>query len=157
MYKIPCLSIPTCFSIFRSFHFETLSYFLLSKSLLPPHHTFFSLLFYLVFFPVHSRLITFPWCNGYRRRKWTRRHEFKSWTRLIAFHIALIPLGKKEQRQTPNFLSVFFFLVFVFVVLMCLFAGFIYDSASGVRSLFGSHPKMKTATFDYFHIGVTGF
>ena len=35
-----------------------------------------------------------PWCNGYRRRKWTRRHEFKSWTRLIAFHIVLIPLGK---------------------------------------------------------------
>ena len=34
------------------------------------------------------------WCNGYRRRKWTRRHEFKSSTRLIAFHIALIPLGK---------------------------------------------------------------
>ena len=34
-----------------------------------------------------------PWCNGYRRRKWTRRHEFKSWMRLIAFHIALIPLG----------------------------------------------------------------
>ena len=36
----------------------------------------------------------YPLCNGYRRRKWTRRHEFKSWTRLIAFHIALIPLGK---------------------------------------------------------------
>ena len=35
-----------------------------------------------------------PWCNGYRRRKCTRRHEFKSWTKLIAFHIALIPLGK---------------------------------------------------------------
>ena len=35
-----------------------------------------------------------PWCNGYRHRKWTRRHEFKSWTKLIAFHIALIPLGK---------------------------------------------------------------
>ena len=35
-----------------------------------------------------------PWCNGYRRRKWIRRHEFKSWTRLIAFHIALIHLGK---------------------------------------------------------------
>ena len=33
-----------------------------------------------------------PWCNGYRRRKWIRRHEFKSWTRLIAFHIVLIPL-----------------------------------------------------------------
>ena len=35
-----------------------------------------------------------PWCNGYRHRKWTRQHEFKSWTRLIAFHISLIPLGK---------------------------------------------------------------
>ena len=34
------------------------------------------------------------WCNGYRRRKCTRQHEFKSWTRLIAFHIALILLGK---------------------------------------------------------------
>ena len=35
-----------------------------------------------------------PWCNGYRCRKWTRRHEFKPWARLIVFHIALIPLGK---------------------------------------------------------------
>ena len=35
-----------------------------------------------------------PWCNGYSRRKWTQRLEFKSWTRMIAFHIALIPLGK---------------------------------------------------------------
>ena len=35
-----------------------------------------------------------PWCNGYRPRKWTRQHEFKSWTKLIAFHIALIPLRK---------------------------------------------------------------
>ena len=34
------------------------------------------------------------WCNGYRRRKWTQRHKFKSWTWLTAFHIALIPLGK---------------------------------------------------------------
>ena len=33
-------------------------------------------------------------CNSYRRRKWTRRYEFKYWTKLIAFHIALIPLGK---------------------------------------------------------------
>ena len=35
-----------------------------------------------------------PWCNGYRRRKWTWWHKFKSWMRLIAFHIALILLGK---------------------------------------------------------------
>ena len=35
-----------------------------------------------------------PWCNSYRRWNWTRRYEFKSWTRLIAFHIAIIPLGK---------------------------------------------------------------
>ena len=43
---------------------------------------------------VHRSIWRCPWCNGYRRRKWTRWHEFKSWTRLIAFHIALIPLGK---------------------------------------------------------------
>ena len=36
-----------------------------------------------------------PWCNGYCRRIWTRWHEFKYWTRLIAFHIALIPLRKE--------------------------------------------------------------
>ena len=42
----------------------------------------------------HNHINGLPWCNGYRRRKWTRRHEFKSWTRLIAFHIALMPLGK---------------------------------------------------------------
>ena len=35
-----------------------------------------------------------PWSNGYRRRMWTRQHEFKSWTSLITFLIALIPLGK---------------------------------------------------------------
>ena len=39
-------------------------------------------------------LQTSSWCSRYRRRNWTRRHEFKFWTRLIAFHIALIPLGK---------------------------------------------------------------
>ena len=33
-----------------------------------------------------------PWCNGYRRRKWIQRYEFKSWMSLIAFHTALMPL-----------------------------------------------------------------
>ena len=35
-----------------------------------------------------------PWCNGYRRRKWTRRHEFKSWMRLIVFSHSTNTLGK---------------------------------------------------------------
>ena len=43
--------------------------------------------------------------NGYRLRKWTRRHEFKSWKKLIAFHIALgkgmnpiiLPIAKKKD------------------------------------------------------------
>ena len=47
-----------------------------------------------IFVPVVKWLWRCTWCNGYRRRKWTRWHEFKSWTILIAFHIALIPLGK---------------------------------------------------------------
>ena len=34
------------------------------------------------------------WCNGYHRRKWTRRPEFKSRTRLFVFHKGLIPLKK---------------------------------------------------------------
>ena len=33
-------------------------------------------------------------CNGYRHRKWTQQSMFKSWTRLIIFHIALIHLEK---------------------------------------------------------------
>ena len=69
--------------------------------------TILQVLFYLFFF-LRAIIFTFglkclgkvskkvkcSWCNGYRRRKWTRRHEFKSWTRLIAFHTALIRLGK---------------------------------------------------------------
>ena len=34
------------------------------------------------------------WCNSYRRMKWIRQHVFKFRTRLFAFHIAVIPLGK---------------------------------------------------------------
>ena len=48
----------------------------------------------VLFFVDYYKIWGCPWCNGYRRRKWTRRHEFKSWTRPIAFHIALIPMGK---------------------------------------------------------------
>ena len=47
-----------------------------------------------LFFAIYLSQYVCPWCNGYRRREWTRRYEFKSWTRLIAFHIVLIPLGK---------------------------------------------------------------
>ena len=39
--------------------------------------------------PSCIRMWRCPWSNGYRRRKWTRRHELKSWTRLTASHIAL--------------------------------------------------------------------
>ena len=30
------------------------------------------------------------WCSGYRRRKWTRWPELKSWMKPFTFHIALI-------------------------------------------------------------------
>ena len=42
----------------------------------------------------YKTISTFPWYDGYRRWKWRWQHEFKSWIKLIAFHIALIPLGK---------------------------------------------------------------
>ena len=35
-------------------------------------------------FPLFSFHNVCPWCNGYRRRNWTRRHEFKSWTDCIS-------------------------------------------------------------------------
>ena len=35
-----------------------------------------------------------PRCSRYRRRKWIRRHEFKSWTRLIAFSHSTNTLGE---------------------------------------------------------------
>ena len=44
----------------------------------------------LTLFPFFSRSL---WFNGYRK-KWTCQSEFKSWTRLFAFHIALISLEK---------------------------------------------------------------
>ena len=56
------------------------------------NHSFFQVA-YIYIYIYRERERGYPWCNDYRRRKWTRWHEFKSWTRLIAFHIALIPLG----------------------------------------------------------------
>ena len=35
-----------------------------------------------------------PWCNGYRCGKWTRRHEFKSWKRLISISHSTNTVGK---------------------------------------------------------------
>ena len=62
----------------------------------PPH-------IFCLFRYIYLSIWRCPWCNGYRRRKWTRQHKFKSWTRLIAF---LIPLGKvwiqrNELSMTP--------------------------------------------------------
>ena len=48
----------------------------------------------MIYLSIYLSIYRCPWCNGYRHRIWTRRYEFNSWTRLIAFHIALIPLGK---------------------------------------------------------------
>ena len=65
--------------------------------LFSPHH------YYLTLLVVYHTSVSWwfitgvwrcPWCSRYQSRKWTRRYEFKSWTILIAFHIALIPLGK---------------------------------------------------------------
>ena len=81
-------------SRYLSFFSHSFSFILWSAGTAKPailQVPFFSwLLLSLVFWPRLGE----PWCNGYRLKKWTRRYEFKSLTRLIAFHIALIPLGK---------------------------------------------------------------
>ena len=60
---------------------------------------------YITLEPHHQMqfsVILCAWCNGYRRRKWTRRLEFKSWTRLIAFHIVLNPWERYESNYSPS-------------------------------------------------------
>ena len=47
------------------------------------------------------------WRNGYHRRKWNRLPEFKSWTRLFAFHIALIPWERYESNYSPSICGLF--------------------------------------------------
>ena len=87
------------------------------------------------------------WCNGYRRRKWTRWHEFKSWPKLITFHIALIPLGKvwiqllkwrnseKEVAPSPTFIEKGDF-----------------GSSSTMVAIFNSHTHTHTHTYIYIYI-----
>ena len=48
----------------------------------------------LKFHVFHNIQIVVCVCILSLTRKWTQWDKFKSWTRLIAFHIALIPLGK---------------------------------------------------------------
>ena len=35
-------------------------------------------------YTLKKRRCNFWWCNCYRRRYWTQRHEFKSWTYCIS-------------------------------------------------------------------------
>ena len=54
-------------------------------------------LFSFVYFNIFGKLYILcsrSMCNGYHGTKWTPRTEFKFSTRLFAFHIALIQLGK---------------------------------------------------------------
>ena len=78
--------------VFRKSTKEQVSIFRLCLCRTRPTHSFI-LPFLYTSIPLYSNRRCL-WCNGYRRRKWTRWHEYKPWTRPIEFHIALIPLGK---------------------------------------------------------------
>ena len=54
---------------------------------------------YLLILPTTRRC---PWCNAYHRRKWTWGYKFKSWTRLVAFHIAQYPWERYESDYSPS-------------------------------------------------------
>ena len=43
-----------------------------------------------------------PWCNGYRRRNWTRRHEFKSWTECISHCTNTLGKGMNSILLPPS-------------------------------------------------------
>ena len=44
----------------------------------------------------------YSWFNVYLGRKWTKLHEFKSWTRPFAFHISLTPFGNVRIQLLPS-------------------------------------------------------
>ena len=66
-------------------------------------------LFYKLFIEsgVHSsglQLTKRLWRIGYCQKKWTQKHEFKFWTKLFMFDIALISMGEA-------WINLFFFLL----------------------------------------------
>ena len=77
----------------RRFHWVLSKHWLL---FCPIGFSFVFLYFFLFSKHIASSLISWrlwrcPWCNGFRRRKWTRRYEFK-------FHIALILFTNPSTR-----------------------------------------------------------
>ena len=50
------------------------------------------------FYKYHMRC---PWCNGYRRRNWTWRHEFKSWTDCISHSTNTLGKGMNPMILPP--------------------------------------------------------
>ena len=56
-----------------------------------------------VYIYIYTHKYILSWCNGYCRRKWTWRQEFKSWPRLIAFSHNTNTLGKgMNQIYSPS-------------------------------------------------------
>ena len=53
-----------------------------------------SLIYIYIYIYIYIERERCPWGYCYRCRKWTRWHEFKSWMKLMAFHIALILFRK---------------------------------------------------------------
>ena len=78
----------------RLIHFFYYYYYFMTTFISSSYCSFLSQTCRLIHFMCPWCLGRCPWCNGYHCRIWTRWHKFKSWMRLIAFHIALIPSGK---------------------------------------------------------------
>ena len=107
------------------------------------------------------------WCNGYHCRKWTRRLEFKSRTRLSAFHIAQIPL-RKVWIQLFSFLIFiiegFRTIVFIFIVISTMFRPICSPAFIRCLSNLGTFTKLQTTSFIEFtgvacsdSVAITGY
>ena len=84
------LKLQSCYCV----HFRTNTQ---SKVMNALFSSFVKIVFLLFFYKDtfgRARGVMLEGPHGYRRRKWTRPHVFKSWTRLNPFNIALIHLGK---------------------------------------------------------------
>ena len=56
---------------------------------------------------IHTYIYIHPWCNGYHRRKWTRRSGFKSWTSLnilgkVCIQLFFLLLWVKSQGRLAS-------------------------------------------------------
>ena len=65
------------------------------------HHIYiYTYTYVYMYIGIHAHARAVTWCNGYRRRKWTQRPEFKFSTRLFCISQSGNIIGKDLNSMT---------------------------------------------------------